>query len=102
MSKNNPVWPKVKRTAIAGLNNFREYLGKIVIIVSGAAIGGNSVYSIFFTDLMSVKHPSGWQIVNGLIGILVSGFLFIGIALYFFLKVIPFIWSGFKIHHLKI
>lgn len=102
MSKNNPVWPKVKRSAIELVANARIILGRLVLIGAGSSIVLYSMYMIAFEGWMNVRNPSAFIIFFGCIGL--CGHIIIGLVsfMYFILKVVPFIWNGFNFRDLKL
>lgn len=102
MSKNNPVWPQVKRSFGTFVDKARRTIGKVIVIGAGSAVCLYSMYEIAFSGVMAIQRPSLIQIVVGCIGL--CSYIVLGILtfLYFILKVVPFIWNGFHIRDLKL
>lgn len=101
MSKNNPVWPQVKRSFGTFVDKARRILGKVILIVVGSSACLYSMYLVAFTNVMYGK-PSIHNIAVCMIGVLSLSGLGICSFFYIILKIIPFIWNGFHIRDLKL
>lgn len=102
MSKNNPVWPKVKQLALDLVAHVRVILGRLLLIGAGSSIVLYSMYMVAFGGWMNVRNPSAFIIVFGCIGLLGIMFMCLVAFMYFILRVVPFIWNGFNFRDLKL